>query len=841
MLGKLRRHRHFVIITTLLLLVMTFPTITYIFRTDVFWLPEREKRDLYAHFWDVWYGGQILTGQADRYYTDAIFYPEGVSLVYHPVSLLRSASVYALMIFLPLSNAFCLAYLAIIYTSALAAYVYLNWLFKDKWIALFGATVFGFSAQVTGYPAWPLIAWIAPIPIIVYCLHRGFVEKRSGLVLLAGLLTALSADTIAYQLVCVLITIGLFVLCLALSRWRDKHFWRSVALLIAGLALGCSWLVIPMLSDREQLDQAEEYASDDAEYRDLMGFFVNSKHPVLGPLATGALQTPDYVKLNQRAYLGVIPLSLILIGLWRDRRKMLPWAALLLVFLVLCLGSTLSVNGAVFENIKLPKHYLDQALPSVFAAFYSPSFFMTGAWLPLAVLSCYGLVALRGSARINLGSGVIFVLILLVAFEYYRPVYVDPARELWSQDVTQERVAYIDWLKSQTSQEIRLVNVPFGIHNKTRHSYFQTLSGYPQTDGATSRTPDSAYNFIYSNYLLREWKAGRPIRCEMTDQEAFLAGLDELEQVGFSHVIFHRVNFGWDRIHDSFAGIEPAYHDNYVSVYRMGDLRGSCPAELSLRHHYSFSLASALEKTRSFVDGLGPTVVFPPDSRVRDHMMWYLRRFARFDREVFGTVLDSQGEFDIQSSSSNQPEHDINLDKSNALWLLDVSSEYDSDAAAAARERFADRFKFCRRFFDDSETTLDLYLKVALPCQAVAEGSEFTIEYDQGVTLRNLYIEWDDEVFRTFLRWSDRSNESHSYTLQIFNQDGQKARQIDERIRDELLSVRDIDISDLQAGMYSVQLIVYDFETLASRAGALGASQQRFERQIEIAQFVVDS
>ena len=28
---------------------------------------------------------KILTGQADRFYTDLIFYPDGVSLAYHPL------------------------------------------------------------------------------------------------------------------------------------------------------------------------------------------------------------------------------------------------------------------------------------------------------------------------------------------------------------------------------------------------------------------------------------------------------------------------------------------------------------------------------------------------------------------------------------------------------------------------------------------------------------------------------------------------------------------------------------------------------------------------------------
>ena len=184
--------------------------------------------------------------------------------------------------------------------------------------------------------------------------------------------------------------------CFAVSRWRDKDFWRSAVILVVAVSLACGWRVIPMLRDQAQLERAANLADVVGGYRDLMIFFVNVKHPVLGPLAEHLVLPPDNSGLFARAYLGIVPLTLIGIGLATScgRRKMRPWLALLLVFLVLSLGSTLSINGAIIEGVRLPKHYLDQLLPEVFAAFYHLPFFMAGAWLPLAVLSCFGMVAL---------------------------------------------------------------------------------------------------------------------------------------------------------------------------------------------------------------------------------------------------------------------------------------------------------------------------------------------------------------------------------------------------------------------------------------------------------------
>ena len=148
----LRKHLHFIIVVTLLTLVVTFPTILYVFRTDVIWLPTNDP-DIYLHLWDAWYGKLVLTGQADRLYTNLLFYPQGLSLVRHPLGLPNVITTAALNIILPLSNAYNLAYLLIIISCALSAYVYLLWLFKDKWTALFGAVIFGFSPHVVGEPA----------------------------------------------------------------------------------------------------------------------------------------------------------------------------------------------------------------------------------------------------------------------------------------------------------------------------------------------------------------------------------------------------------------------------------------------------------------------------------------------------------------------------------------------------------------------------------------------------------------------------------------------------------------------------------------------------------------
>ena len=145
MLRVMRDHRHFIIVVTLLTLAMTFPTIVYVLRTDVFWLPGGAHADAYIKFWDAWYGKLLLSGQADRFFTNLMHYPDGVSLVNHPFFLAYIFVANALALLLPLSNAVSLTFILIVLTAALSAYIYVLWLFKDKWTALLGSIVFGLS------------------------------------------------------------------------------------------------------------------------------------------------------------------------------------------------------------------------------------------------------------------------------------------------------------------------------------------------------------------------------------------------------------------------------------------------------------------------------------------------------------------------------------------------------------------------------------------------------------------------------------------------------------------------------------------------------------------------
>lgn len=576
--SALREHIHFVVVITVLTLVMTFPTILYVLRTDVFWHPASGSHDVYIKLWDIWYGGQTLSGQADRFYTDLLYFPEGVSLVNHPMNLPYIIAVNILAGFMPVSNAVSLMYMLIIIACGACAYIFLNALIQDKWIALLGAITFAFSPHVIDHRSWPDAAFIATIPLVMHFYRRGIEERQAKYVVLAGLVVGLVSQIKLYHYVCILIMLAFFTGYFALARWRDATFWRHTLLLIAVVAFASAWRLLPMLQHSAALSEAIAYYTQGEQNRDLFDFFFgNPRKSILGKHLHSLLQLVDDGSNGNYLYLGVIPLGLTVIGIVNSetRRKMLPWLFICLVFLVLSLGSTFIMNGREYENVLLPKYFLNNLLPFVFGAFSKTEHFMAGARLPLAVLACFGMVALgRGIAR---RRWFVCLLIALVALDYYIPVKHGPVFPIGNGTISKDRLAFVDWLAQEDDQEIRLINLPMGRTNAKFYLFYQSLHGYPQTEGAISRTPESAYDYIRAHYLLSSWHSNKPVACAPENRDNYLAALSQLENDGFSHVLHFRDLYNWRAVDDSFDRAKPSHRDDFTSIYRLDDLRASCP------------------------------------------------------------------------------------------------------------------------------------------------------------------------------------------------------------------------------------------------------------------------
>ena len=562
-----RSHLPVIVIIGLLTAAMTWPTLVYVFDADVFWLPSKNG-DVWMKFWDAWHFQMILAGQADFFFTDLLFYPQGLSLVYHNFSIPHILVFGGLQAVMPASNAYCLTYMLIVFATALAGYIYFHYLFNDKWIGLLGAVIFGFSQQVVGHSAHPDLGFLATAPLSLYCFQRGILERRWTWLVAAGAFIGLTAFIGMYIFVCLLLTLGMVILGFAISRWRKPDFWLGIALLLFVIGMISALRIVPMVTDPQALEQVLNKKDGEERGNDLMAYFVHYRHRTLTPLLRAVFDVTSNNGSRHTSYLGYLPLALIGLGLFRGdyRRKMLPWLIVALLFLVLRLGSILRINDQIFPDIRLLKHYLDEIFPAAFKAFHDVTHFQIGVLLPLAALSCYGMMTLLKGVSARRRPWIVLMAVAVIAFEYhYRPQH---------NFVEAREFAYVEWLEAQENQDaIRLIHLPMGRNLSKVYGFHQTFSGWPHAEGLASRTPSGAYDTIEGNLLLKTWRGNSSISCTWSNRAAYLSALDDLADDGFSHVVFHHTRSEADLVQDSFVNARPSYKDGFVAVYTLADLR----------------------------------------------------------------------------------------------------------------------------------------------------------------------------------------------------------------------------------------------------------------------------
>ena len=830
---RIRYHLPFLIVIPLLIIATTWPAFAQIFDTETIAFPTRSA-DVYQKLWDVWHGGRFLAGETSFYHSDAMFYPIGASLAYENFSLPHMLSVGLLGAVLPVANAYSLTYLLIVFAVSLSGYVYFHYLFGDRWLATFGAAVFGFSQHVIAHGAHPDVNLIISLPLSAYCFQRGLREGRLRHLICCGAIVGITAFMSLYIFVCALITLALFILCYAIDRWNDERFWRRMLALALVIAVASAGRILPMLADGAELAAALDKNTSYETGTDLLSAFINYRHPITTPLLKALFDAGSPFYEPHTSYLGYLPLALIIIGFLRPsgRRLMLPWLALALPFLLLRLGSVLQIDGIQYPHIVLPKSLLDDLLPALFSPFHAADHFQMGVLLPLAVMSAYGLKSILDARPSNQRALIALAFIAGIAFEYYESTTprVLPAAQL----------NFIEWLRADDAdQEKRLINLPMGRQPSKLYGFYQSLTGYPQVEGLTGRTPPAAYAYIEGNYLLKAWRGGDSVQCFPPHHAAVVAALDQLRGDGFTHVVWHHWLGEDAAIANSFADAQSAYDDDYVSIYRLTELRQICDLSNSLSPSVLAPLRR-LNASPAIVPRQGAAILSVLPDAEADQSAGRPGAAVLFGPHRYANLALVDGAVIAQPAPDESPAADEILARSSVILLAYDPQTADADAISSYRAWLDPRFKSCRRLTETRAAIVEYFLDAAFPCELAVVEQPLNIDYANGARLGNLLVEAGADHLDLHLLWARLPDEAHAYAIQFMDAEGARVGGDDFVIGLEPLAQHRIETSTLPAGEYRVNMILYAYATGASVPGALTASGSRFERMFEIATWTTE-
>ena len=199
-------------------------------------------------------------------------------------------------------------------------------------------------------------------------------------------------------------------------------------------------------------------------------------------------------------------------------------------------------------------------------------------------------------------------------------------------------------------------------------------------------------------------------------------------------------------------------------------------------------------------------------------------------------TYDANDELLIQSGHAKYGSLYAIAANSKAVWVIHDPEQTTLTDLPVYSEWFLEHFKWCKRYHEAESTSIDYYVNHSIPCELINSDSAFTVHYDNGFVLGNAITIQNESELEIYLRWDKTYGKEYSLSIQVFDQAMEKVRQLDAVISSGVIDVFQLDLADLAAGEYQVDLIVYHFESSKS---VPGRAASEFERAVDLLGFEI--
>ena len=426
------------------------------------------RGDYYNNLWNAWWVRHSIVEGHSPYWTDYLYFPEGISLRRHTLSLLNSLSGALLGAFLDQDAAFNLILLAHFALSAWAFSLFARYVTGSTAGGVLGGLVYSFCPFHYYYLCQINVFTFEFIPLALLFFVKYYREGGRGNLIAVALALAGMAASVEYYVVYTYMVVGLLLFCA--SSWAPEVPRRQglARVLVAG-ALGAGVVAIvalPLLYGTLGPERGIEigtaaYSVEKHRVNDLFGFYW------VGGREECFVSWPTMI--------GYGTLVLIALGI-RQVLRVWPWMLVGVVFFVLSLGEKLSVGG---EDTGIPMPYaVFRVVPVLSMLRKSDRCFMIVELIAaLAVAAAWAGVAHRlragGPRRMAWIVAALLLMVELTGVPFGR--YETKASP------------YLAELARDASVTAVMDLPPMNIHVANgRYDYYQTLHGKKSTLGYTT-------------------------------------------------------------------------------------------------------------------------------------------------------------------------------------------------------------------------------------------------------------------------------------------------------------------------------------------------------------------
>lgn len=341
------------------------------------------------------------------------------------------------------------------------------------------------------------------------------------------------------------------VVILALYRHRDT-IRREVALRLAGSVAVALVVASPALvalagdAGAGEIDAPRSSLETGLYSTDLLSWLLpHPEHPLWG---SPFRAVHDRAAGGERfAYLGVVVALLVLVGLWRGRRRGL-WVTIAVSTFVLALGPGLRVNGWTGSRFRSGEYPFSIPLPFLLitklpgaGAFRVPARLAAVASLAAIVLAALGLDALVRTRARRSRLAVLGVACVLLALDFLPPrryltlpVATDPAYAAMAADPEPGAVLDIP-LQFRTGTD-RVGGADIGPLEHSRFMALATLHRRPMAGGTVARLPDRRLEELLDIGVYRDVLR---LQGDIDDGVAPSFDAEDLRRLGILFVVIH--------------------------------------------------------------------------------------------------------------------------------------------------------------------------------------------------------------------------------------------------------------------------------------------------------------
>jgi hypothetical protein len=303
--------------------------------------------DAWVHQWTFEWVKQSLISGESPYYTNLLFYPEGVSLLFHNIAWLQIAAWLPLQALVGGEAAYSLMFMAIFVLNGFATYLLVREITDSILAAFVSGLIVAFWPYTLSHHNHPNLILLAWIPLALLFLKRLFERKRIRDALFAGVFIALIGLTRWQLLVMGGLLIGLFIIYQIVTDRTNRTPRTLGLLLLAGLLamVIMAPLLAPVVRGQLILDDPDElFVKEPLVSTDLLSYLLpNRYHPLWGE---AVLDLYDSIKVKKRVpFIGYTTLVLAIIGTAKGWPRSRFWLLAGFVYVILALGPQLTFNG----------------------------------------------------------------------------------------------------------------------------------------------------------------------------------------------------------------------------------------------------------------------------------------------------------------------------------------------------------------------------------------------------------------------------------------------------------------------------------------------------------------